>query len=253
MVEQRCFFLMLKSYLFMTIGAKGGTGKTTAMLLIADWLLSKGKNVQIIEADLENSGKAGGISHWFEDCLRVDIRSARECDMILETAAENEYTLVDLPANSGAEIKGWWKELITPQVLTEMKVEVIAVGSVTPYPGSAGGIFDWAAVFQDSCRYLVAKNMMHSKLAHFSDYFDSKAGQQFRKSYLPIEIKISTLLQEAMQQLVKTGSRPSLLAHDNSVPILLRQRVKNWFQPVFDQLEDSRIFSHPFKGNIPVA
>ncbi|WP_244232765.1 nucleotide-binding protein [Methylacidiphilum caldifontis] len=90
----------------MSIGSKGGTGKTTAMLLIADWLFSKGKQVQIIEADLENAGKVGGISHWFGDCLRLDIRTARECDMVLETAAENEFSIVDLPANCGAEIKG---------------------------------------------------------------------------------------------------------------------------------------------------
>ncbi|TFE70722.1 conjugal transfer protein TraL [Methylacidiphilum caldifontis] len=234
---------MLKSYLLMSIGSKGGTGKTTAMLLLADWLLLKGKSVQVIEADLENSGKAGGISHWFRESLKLDIRSARECDMVLETAAENEFTLVDLPANSGAEIKGWWKELITPEVLTEMKVEVVAVGSITPYPGSTGGIFDWATVLQDHCKYLIAKNMMHSKIAHFSDYYDSKSGQQFRKSYLPYEIKISSLLQEAMQQLVKTGLRPSLALDDKSIPLLLRQRIRNWSQAVFDQLDALDLFS----------
>ncbi|WP_244232764.1 hypothetical protein [Methylacidiphilum caldifontis] len=102
-----------------------------------------------------------------------------------------------------------------------MKVEVVAVGSITPYPGSAGGIFDWAAVFQDHCKYLIAKNMMHSKIAHFSDYYDSKSGQHFRKSYFPYEVKIPTLLQEAMQQLARTGLRPSLAWEDKSIPILL--------------------------------
>ena len=235
---------MLKSYLFMSMGSKGGTGKTTAMLLIADWLMLKGKRVQVIEADLENSGKAGGISHWFNDCLKLDIRSPRECDWVMETAAENEYTIIDLPANSGTEIKQWWKEVITPEVLVELKVEVIAVGSITPYPSSTGGIFDWSTVLKDSCKYLIAKNMMHSKIQNFSDYYDSKAGQLFRKSFFPYEIKISSLLQEAMQQLVKTALRPSAAIEDKSIPLLLRQRIKNWYQSVFDQLEGLNISQH---------
>src|SRR6476620_12224421 len=90
--------------LVCSIGSRGGTGKTTVLMLVADYLREKGHRYPIFDADTANVGKKCGIGHFVggKGVTRIDLRRPRSLESILQTTVEtdNDYVLCDIPANS---------------------------------------------------------------------------------------------------------------------------------------------------------
>ena len=71
----------IKTQLILTMGGRGGVGKTVALVAIADYLQTKGYKFFCTDCDTENAGKFSSFAHWFKDtAVRLNLRNVADCD-----------------------------------------------------------------------------------------------------------------------------------------------------------------------------
>jgi cellulose biosynthesis protein BcsQ len=81
---------MTESTLIVFTGDKGGVGKSTLAVLMTEWLLSKGKQVQLLDADPNQTSKI-----WAEKCETLGYRVS---------TPDAPVTIVDTAGTSGASL-----------------------------------------------------------------------------------------------------------------------------------------------------
>ena len=95
---------MNESTLIVFTGDKGGVGKSTLAVLMTEWLLSKGKQVQLVDADPNQTSKI-----WTEKCEALGYRVS---------TSDAPVTVVDKVANkkkTAAVARAYLEFLYTPQ------------------------------------------------------------------------------------------------------------------------------------------
>jgi len=233
---------MNKNTLYLTLGGKGGVGKTILATLLADYLKSNSIPFVAFDCDLENAGKAAAFSTAYPEAQRANLRSVADCDKLLSVAAEAPITLVDLPANASGDFMQWWESVATPETLEALNLGIVGLGSITPEAGSFASVAQWANALQDSMSYIVGLNhrtmqrVAIPKEELFREYFQSKVGKQFRQLLQPKEIEIFGLYDGSMALLARSGMLPSQAVVSATIPILDRSRIKTWTKRVHDQL-----------------
>ena len=233
----------MKNKIFITLGGKGGVGKTIFAVLLADYLAKHEIPFLAFDCDTENVGKAAAFSSAYPAAEKVNLRSVADCDQLITRAAKSEITIADLPANASGDFLEWWDAVSQPQTLNELNLEVIGIGSITPEPGTFASVAQWASRLQDSMRYVVSLNhrtqqrvaLPREKM--FPEFFSSQTGKQFREAFSPLEIEILGLYDGSMSQLARSGQLPSQAVANPSIPILDRTRINSWAVKVHQQLQ----------------
>ena len=233
----------MKNRIYISLGGKGGVGKSVAVILFADFLVKNQIPFLAYDCDSENSGKASSFSTAYAEAAKVNLRSVADCDRLITEAAEYPITLVDLPANASADFHEWFEAVAKPETLEALNLEIIGLGCVTPEQGTFASVATWASKLQDSMRYIVVLNdRAQQKVALpreqlFPEYFNSSTGKQFREAFKPTEIQISGLYSGSMVQLAKSGLLPSLAVAHSAIPLLDRSRIHTWTSKVHEQLK----------------
>src|SRR5690242_17678948 len=147
--------------LILSVSDRGGPGKTTSLVLIADYLASRGRTFSPVECDLGNCASPAGFSHWFTQPVnRLDLRSIDDCDALLEQAAQSglEFVLADLPANSSTDLLDWIEQSTSPAILKKMGLRLMAVCPVDESSGAPEGVTVWMAALAERAEYLIMLN-----------------------------------------------------------------------------------------------
>ena len=232
----------MKNQLYITLGGKGGVGKTVIAVLLADFLNKLEIPFLAYDCDTENAGKAAAFSTAYPQAERVNLRSIADCDRLITEAAQHEITIADLPANASGDFLEWWEAVSQPETLEALNLEVVGIGSITPEPGTFASVAQWASSLQDSMRYVISLNhRTQQRVAlpreqSFPEYFSTTTGRRFREAFKPYEIEVAGLYDVSMSRLAKSGMLPSLAAADPDIPILDRTRIKAWAGQVHNQL-----------------
>lgn len=238
----------IKTQLVISMGGRGGVGKTVTLVAIADYLQSKGHRFICTDCDTENSGKVTSFAHWFkETVVCLNLRDISDCDKLLEGAANSgiPYVLADLPANASGDVAAWWKSTAGPETLSELGIGVIAVGVVTPARGSAESVCEWIDTLGPHVRYLVALNRLgfervpSPREVAFHHWFSLDT------SHLPVQtFEIPHLHDPAMQEMTMVGKLPSKVTKGTEMFVLPRQRIKQWRDQVHSQLDAIGFFNN---------
>lgn len=232
-----------KSKVYLTLGGKGGVGKSIVAILLADHFARARRPFGAYDCDDENRGKSAAFGHAYGEAIPVSLRSVEDCDSLLVTAAEWPVSVVDLPANASGEFFDWWEAAVTPETLQSLNLEVVGVGVITPEAGAVASVVQWAARLQESMTFLVALNqrgairVAKDRERLFAEYFGSNVGRRFREALTPLEIEVPHLYDGSMLALARSQLLPSLAAEDRSVPLMDRSRIKTWALSVHQQLE----------------
>jgi hypothetical protein len=131
----------------------------------------------------------------------------------------------------------------TPDVLNELGLTIIGVGTVTASHGAAESVVEWMSSLGESISYLVILNRIsfervpRPKEEAFPDWFLVNT----HGLYLQI-LEIGHLHSPTMDALVRLAKLPSKAIEGTELFVLDRQRVKSWRDRIHAQLDDLRIF-----------
>ena len=84
--------------ILFTAGAKGGTGKSTAVRFLITYLRDHGADPLLLDLDDENRT----LSRFFPEALRIEIKKKSSHDVLVERALNGDSLIIaDLKAGTG--------------------------------------------------------------------------------------------------------------------------------------------------------
>ena len=227
----------------LTMGGKGGVGKTSFMLALAEWFQSHEIPVTLLDLDTENKSR-GSLKHYFDGRVtKVNIHTAAGLDAFVDHLAEGApIILADMGASSGQVTHEWFDSMFEDVAATG--VAFTAIGIVTPDPASVESILNWAARLQDRVNYVVVENAMTHQ-ADFSYWRDSEQAKQFRTVFQPVvltmEFRLPELENPARQHGVTLGQ---IVERRLKVPELQRAslviRAQSYRRRLFEEIDKAK-------------
>jgi len=227
----------------LTMGGKGGVGKTSFMLVLAEWFETHQIPVTLLDLDTENKSR-GSLKHYFDGTVtKVNIHTAAGLDAFVDHLAEGDpIILADMGASSGQVTHEWFDSMF--EDVTATGVAFTAIGIVTPDPASVESILSWAARLQDRVNYVVVENATTHE-ADFSYWRASEQAQQFRAVFQPVilamEFRLPELENSARQHGVTLGQ---IVERRLKVPELQRAslviRAQSYRRRLFEEIEKAK-------------
>ena len=198
---------VLRKRVILTMGGKGGVGKTTFLLSLAEWFSSHKIPVTLLDLDTENKAR-GSLKHYFNGtACKVNIHTAAGLDAFIDHLADGDpIVLADMGASSGQVTHEWFDAMHEDVAATG--VAFTAIGIVTPDPASVESVLNWAARLQNRVDYVIVENAT-SQQADFSYWRNSEQAEQFKKVFEPVvlsmEFRLPDLENPARQHGVTLG------------------------------------------------
>jgi len=227
----------------LTMGGKGGVGKTSFVLVLAEWFQSHEIPVTLLDLDTENKSR-GSLKHYFDGKVtKVNIHTAAGLDAFVDHLTDSvPIILADMGASSGQVTHDWFDSMFEDVAATG--VTFTAIGIVTPDPASVESILSWAARLQDRVEYVVVENAITHQ-ADFSYWRDSDQATQFRTVFQPIvlstEYRLPELENPARQHGVTLGQ---IVERQIGVPELQKAslviRAQSYRRRLFEEIDKAK-------------
>ena len=199
------------STIIFTSGAKGGTGKSTAIRFLITYLREHGFNPSLLDMDDESRT----LSRYFPEAQQIKITKAASHDVLIEKILEEGEKLIvaDLKGGTGKDTLDWWLKLPFHKL---PDIRFICVASITSSPDSVQSFMNWATALNDKVSYVICKNQKDGDF--FPDYDISDEALVFREKYDPPHVVIPDLDAEYMTELERLNLTVSevLKAEGNS-------------------------------------
>jgi len=182
------------STIIFTAGAKGGTGKSTALRFLITYLREKGFSPLLLDMDDENRT----MSRFFPEARQIEIKKMSSNDVLIETVIEDgeELIIADLKAGTGRDTLQWWMDIPFNEL---PDIKFICIASITSSPDSIQSVLNWTTELKERVSYVICMNCKDGDV--FPDYDKSAQAVRFRLDYKPIEILIPRLDEEYMTEL----------------------------------------------------
>jgi hypothetical protein len=226
------------SNILFTAGAKGGTGKSTAMRFLITYLREHGINPLLLDLDDENRT----LSRFFPEAVKVEIRKKSSHDILVERALDGQcLILADLKAGTGREVLDWWLD-VPFEELCKYDVSFTCLASITSSPDSVQSFLNWVSALQDRVQYVIFKNLKDGD--YLPDYEESDGALAFRQQFAPHHVVIPRLDEEYMTELERMDlTIADVLSHEIKdvgpllCTLMVRARLRRFQQNIYDQLD----------------
>jgi MinD-like ATPase involved in chromosome partitioning or flagellar assembly len=229
--------------IIFTMGGKGGVGKTSFVLALAEWYQDHQIPIKLLDLDTENKAR-GSLKHYFDGSVtKVNIHTAAGLDAFIDHLSEDSpIILADMGASSGQVTHEWFDSMFEDVAATG--VEFTAIGVVTPDPASVESVLSWAARLQDRVSYVMVENATTHQ-PDFSYWRDSKQAGQFRTAFQPIvlsmEYRLPELENPARQHGITLGQ---IVQRQINFPELQRAslviRAQSYRRRLFEEIEKAK-------------
>lgn len=178
----------------LTMGGKGGVGKTSFMLTLAEWFTAQKVEAKLLDLDTENKSR-GSLSHYFDrTASKVNIHSAAGLDSFIDQIEEGtSILLADMGASSGQVTYDWFDSMF--EDVQALGVNFTAIGIVTPDPASVESVLSWASHLQDRVEYVIVENAI-TYPADFAYWRESEQAHGFREAFNPVVLRMEFRLPE---------------------------------------------------------
>ena len=172
----------------LSMGGKGGVGKTSIMTGLAEWFRENQIPVKLLDLDTENKAR-GSLTHFFgADAPKVNIHSPAGLDSFIDELTDGPpVILADMGAGAGQVTYDWFDKMY-PDV-SETGLVFTAIGIVTSDPASVESVLTWASRLQRRAEYLVVENSI-SEQTDFAYWRKSEQALQFQKVFSPAVIRM---------------------------------------------------------------
>ena len=180
--------LTAEKRVILSMGGKGGVGKTSVMAGLAEWFDTHEIPVQLLDLDTENKAR-GSLAHFFgERAPKVNIHTPAGLDAFIDHLADGgPVILADMGAGSGRITHDWFDRMY-PDV-AEVGVAFTAIGVVTDDPASVESVLSWAARLQSRVAYLIVENSL-TEHADFTYWRASEQALHFQDVFHPEVIRM---------------------------------------------------------------
>lgn len=170
----------------LSMGGKGGVGKTSVMVSLGEWFDSNQIPVQLLDLDTENKAR-GSLTHFFSGRVpKININTPAGLDAFIDQLSNGvPVILADMGAGAG-QVTYEWFDRMYPDVAAS-GIAFTAIGVVTADPASVESVLAWAANLQNRVMYLIVENSItnHSNFIYWNE---SEQARQFRKIFQPAVI-----------------------------------------------------------------
>jgi MinD-like ATPase involved in chromosome partitioning or flagellar assembly len=222
------------------MGGKGGVGKTSFMVALADWFDSHGIPARLLDLDTENKAR-GSLAHYFGSRVpKLNIHTPAGLDGFVDFLVDGApVILADMGSGSGQVTHDWFERMY-PDVAEE-QILFTAVGIVTSDPASVESVLAWAANLQNRVTYLIVENSI-TQHADFTYWRESLQATEFRKVFQPAVIRMDFRLPELENATRNHGvSLGRVAARETPVPELrkasLVMRAQSYRRRLFAEFD----------------
>ena len=172
----------------LSMGGKGGVGKTSVMSGLAEWFAENEIPVSLLDLDSENKSR-GSLAHFYgEKAPKVNIHTPAGLDAFVDHLADGApVILADMGAGAGRVTYDWFERMY-PDVLGA-GIAFTAIGVVTADPASVESVLTWASRLQSRVSYLIVENSI-TEQADFAYWRESEQARQFQKVFEPAVIRM---------------------------------------------------------------
>ena len=172
----------------LSMGGKGGVGKTTVIAGLAEWFREHEIPVKLLDLDTENKAR-GSLTHFFRgDVPKVNIHTPAGLDAFVDELTEGPpVILADMGAGAGQVTYDWFDKMY-PDV-TEAGIVFTAIGVVTADPASVESVLAWASKLQRRTAYLIVENSI-SEHTDFTYWRTSEQSLRFQEIFSPLVIRM---------------------------------------------------------------
>ena len=171
----------------LSMGGKGGVGKTSVMAAIAEWFDENQITVTMLDLDTENKAR-GSLAHFFSSVPKVNIHTPAGLDAFVDHMADGaRVILADMGSGSG-QVTHEWFEKMYPDV-ADAGIVFTAIGIVTSDPASVDSVLGWANRLQDRVDYLIVENNV-TEYADFTYWRESEQAREFQRIFKPAVIRM---------------------------------------------------------------
>ena len=226
-----------------TMGGKGGVGKTSIMVALAEWFEANHIPCTLLDLDTENKAR-GSLKHYFNGSVsKVNINTPAGLDAFVDYLDSGApIILADMGAGSG-QIAAEWFDAMYDDVAAG-GVLFTAVGVVTPDPASVASLLAWANQLQDRVEYLVVENAI-SSLADFAYWHSSEQAVLFRDTFEPTVIHTDFRLAELENPARQYGVRLGQIAERAATVDELRRaslviRAQSYRRRLFSEFDQAK-------------
>jgi MinD-like ATPase involved in chromosome partitioning or flagellar assembly len=212
---------MAQKRVILSMGGKGGVGKTVVMTGLAEWFDLNQIPVKMLDLDTENKAR-GSLTHFFGGRVpKVNIHTPAGLDAFVDHLADGApVILADMGAGSGQVTHEWFDKMY-PDV-SESGIVFTAIGVVTSDPASVESVLAWAARLQNRAVYLIVENQI-SEHADFTYWRESEQAEQFQRIFAPAIICMDYRLPDLENALRNHGvTLREVAARQTPVPELQR-------------------------------
>ena len=179
----------LKKRVVFTMGGKGGVGKTSVALALAEWFHANQVPITLLDLDSENRA-AGSLKHYFNGAARqVNIHTPAGLDAFIDHLADDGPPVILADMGSGAgQVTLDWFDTMQPEILP-LGIAFTAIGVITPDPASVQSLLAWASRLGDRVQYLVVENACNPQ-PDFSYWRNTEQAQGFRDRFRPATVSM---------------------------------------------------------------
>jgi MinD-like ATPase involved in chromosome partitioning or flagellar assembly len=224
----------------LSMGGKGGVGKTSIMAGLAEWFATNQIPVELLDLDTENKAR-GSLTHFFGGRVpKINIHTPAGLDAFVDHLSDGvPVILADMGAGSG-QVTSEWFDRMYPDV-AESGVVFTAIGVVTADPASVESVLAWAARLQNRVTYLIVENSV-TEHAEFTYWNESEQALKFKEVFQPAIIRMDYRLPELENASRNYGLTLSDIAgRANSAPELqkasLVMRAQSYRRRMFIEFE----------------
>jgi MinD-like ATPase involved in chromosome partitioning or flagellar assembly len=178
----------------LSMGGKGGVGKTCIMTSLAEWFNENQIPVKLLDLDSENKAR-GSLTHFFGGRVpKININTPAGLDAFIDHLSDGiPLILADMGAGAG-QITYEWFDRMYPDV-AERGIAFTAIGVVTADPASVESVLSWAVHLQNRVTYLIVENCM-AQYSDFAYWNESEQARHFKEVFQPAVIRMDYRLPE---------------------------------------------------------
>ena len=224
----------------LSMGGKGGVGKTTVITGLAEWFNLNEIPVKLLDLDTENKAR-GSLTHFFQGRVpKVNIHTPAGLDAFIDELGDTTpVILADMGAGAGRVTYDWFDKMY-PDV-TEAGVVFTTIGIVTSDPASVESVLTWASRLQRRSAYLIVENSL-TEQAEFTYWRESDQAREFQRVFHPAVIQMDYRLAELENATRNHGvTLGEVAARATDVPELRRSslvmRAQSYRRRMFQEFE----------------